>query len=85
VINVTSLKIGDIVARKSYGLDTPFVIKNITRDDKGRPVYVLKGLLYRIEADCFGDDLLRQNTRYTYTIEAWKLQTGTSRPTSPKP
>lgn len=55
------LKIGDIVARKSYGGDVYFKITDII--DKGdKRVFVLKGLLHRIEADSVEDDLIIQDT-----------------------
>jgi spore coat assembly protein len=61
-----SFRVGDIVARKSYGGDIPFVIESISRDENGKPVYVLKGLVYRIEADASEDDLVRPNPKYVY-------------------
>ncbi len=60
-----NLKTGDIVARKSYGNDIHFVITNIYNQDDGKTIYVLKGLLYRIQADAEGDDLIKQNPFYT--------------------
>ncbi|HHW48287.1 MAG TPA: sporulation peptidase YabG [Clostridiaceae bacterium] len=61
-----TFKVGDIVARKSYGGDIPFVISSITQDENGKPVYILKGLVYRIEADAREDDLVRPNLKYVY-------------------
>jgi len=55
------LQVGSIVTRKSYGGDVHFKITNIITNDDGKPVYVLKGLLYRLEADSSGDDLLFQD------------------------
>ena len=60
------LKVGDIVARKSYGGDIPFTIINIISDKREKPVYILRGLLHRIEADSHSDDLIKQNPRYAY-------------------
>jgi spore coat assembly protein len=54
-------KVGDIVSRKSYGNDIHFLIKDILYTEDQKPVYVLKGLLYRIEADSDGSDLSVQN------------------------
>ncbi len=54
---------GEIVARKSYGGDIPFKIAGIIRDANGRPVYLLKGLFTRLEADAYEDDLMKQDNR----------------------
>lgn len=62
-----NFQVGDIVARKSHGGDIYFRIVDIINKDSGKPVYILKGLMYRIEADSDGDDLVRQdphNVRY---------------------
>lgn len=56
-----AFKIGDIVARKSYGGDVYFRIADIAARSDGKKVYTLKGLLYRIEADSSEDDLVAQN------------------------
>ncbi len=55
------LKVGDIVARKSYGGDVFFRIENIVKRNDGKKVYSLRGLLYRIEADSSEDDLIMQD------------------------
>ena len=52
-----SLKIGDYVARKSYGGDISFQISDIMVSRNGRRIYVLKGMLYRIIADSDEYDL----------------------------
>lgn len=50
------LKIGDIVARKSYGCDVFFKVVNIEkREDEN--IITLKGISYRIEADAPESDL----------------------------
>lgn len=72
-------KVGDIVVRKSYGGDIPFVINKITKDENNDFVYHLSGLIYRIEADSKGDDLLKQdpkkvqadNDRYMYRVSRY--------------
>lgn len=51
------LKIGDIVARKSYGGDIYFKVTDMKEVD-GKKIILLKGLSYRIEADAPEDDLL---------------------------
>ncbi|MCX7748946.1 MAG: sporulation peptidase YabG [Clostridia bacterium] len=56
-----NFKIGDIVARNSYGGDVHFVISDIIKRNDGKKVYVLRGLLYRIQADSTGEDLIIQN------------------------
>ena len=50
------LKIGDIVARKSYGYDMFFKVVDIT-DVDGDRIVTLKGISYRIEADAPESDL----------------------------
>lgn len=56
-----TFKVGDIVARKSYGNDIHFVITGINKESTGKTVCVLRGLLYRIQADAEASDLIRQN------------------------
>lgn len=51
------LKVGDIVARKSYGGDIYFKVTDI-RELDGEKVILLKGLSYRIEADAPETDLV---------------------------
>ena len=50
------VKKGDIVARKSYGKDIIFYVKNIISNPKG-DIAILCGVLERIEADCYVEDL----------------------------
>lgn len=54
-----SLKIGDIVARKSYGQDVFFKVVNI-KNIGGENIITLKGITYRIEADAPESDLVLQ-------------------------
>lgn len=61
-----NFRIGDIVTRKSYGGDILFRISDILNRLDQKPVYVLKGLLYRIDADSGGDDLVKQDRNYVY-------------------
>jgi spore coat assemly protein len=63
---VVNFRIGDIVARKSYGGDVYFVISDIRNIGSGKPAYILRGVLYRITADAQGDDLVRQSPINTY-------------------
>lgn len=56
-------KIGDFVARKSYGGDITFKITDIKDNTRGSTKYVLKGLVYRIQADSDSDDLMLQDSR----------------------
>lgn len=58
---MSNIKVGDIVARKSHGGDVYFKVTDIINTNGGKPVYVLKGLMYRIEADSDEDDLVKQN------------------------
>lgn len=54
------LKVGDIVARKSYGLDVFFKVIAI-KDNGKEKIVTLKGISYRIEADAPESDLIVQN------------------------
>ena len=56
-----SLRIGDVVARKSYGGDINFKIADISSRSNGKRTYVLKGMLFRIMADSDEDDLEWKN------------------------
>lgn len=60
---MNNFEVGDIVARKSYGGDTYFRITDIVKNQKGHPVYILRGLLQRIEADCVAADLTKHDQR----------------------
>lgn len=53
---MNKIKKGDIVARKSYGKDITFVVKNIINTKKEK-IAILKGMIERIEADSNLDDL----------------------------
>lgn len=56
-------KIGDIVARKSYGNDVYFRITDLAVKNDGSKVYHLRGIMYRIYADSHADDLILQHPR----------------------
>lgn len=71
------IKVGDIVARKSYGYDILFKVHEIaTKKDGSRTVY-LTGLNYRLFADAPESDLIlmpankinEENRRLEKTIE----------------
>ncbi|NLK87512.1 MAG: sporulation peptidase YabG [Clostridiaceae bacterium] len=53
---MSDLKVGDIVARKSYGYDIFFKVVDITGTGSER-IITLKGISYRIEADAPESDL----------------------------
>ena len=53
---MSEIKIGDIVARKSYGCDVFFKVVDISERD-GERILTLKGISYRIEADAPESDL----------------------------
>ncbi len=53
---MNKIKKGSIVARKSYGKDIIFVVKNIIDTNKGK-IAILEGLIDRIEADSSIEDL----------------------------
>ena len=44
---------------------SPFVVVDISHTASGQPIYVLKGLLYRIQADSLEDDLIKQDSSDT--------------------
>lgn len=54
-----SLKIGDIVARKSYNKDIFFKIESITETDSGEQLARLRGLDVRLYADSPVNDLIK--------------------------
>lgn len=58
---MSNLKIGDIVARKSYGQDIFFKVVDITYNGKEN-VATIKGIAYRIEADAPESDLVVQTS-----------------------
>ncbi|WP_042277280.1 sporulation peptidase YabG [[Clostridium] dakarense] len=51
------MKIGDIVARKSYNKDIIFKIVGFSVDEDNHKMAVLKGVAFRIIADAYLDDL----------------------------
>lgn len=57
---MSGYKIGDIVARKSYGADVIFRITDIEKEGK-QIKYIMKGINYRIIADANEGDLVLQN------------------------
>ncbi len=59
------LKIGDIVARKSYGSDILFKVTNIKKSGSEN-IITLKGISYRIEADAPEADLVIQSDQRIY-------------------
>jgi len=62
---MSMLKIGDIVTRKSHGQDIYFIVTDIQNKDSSKPVYILRGLFYRIIVDAFEDDLVKKDSRST--------------------
>ncbi|TYQ14948.1 UNVERIFIED_CONTAM: spore coat assembly protein [Acetivibrio alkalicellulosi] len=60
---MTIFNIGDMVVRKSHGQDICFTITDIKSDSRSKPVYVLRGIFYRIEADAYEEDLLKEDYR----------------------
>ena len=51
------MKIGDIVARKSYNRDIIFKIVGFNIDSRNEKYAILKGIAFRIIADSYLDDL----------------------------
>ncbi|HHX17443.1 MAG TPA: sporulation peptidase YabG [Clostridium sp.] len=60
---MTTLKIGDIVSRKSYGSDILFKVVDIKKDGNNK-IAVLNGLCFRLEADAPETDLVIRNEEY---------------------
>jgi len=56
-IIMAGIQLGDVVARKSYGLDVIFRVKSIYQDKDGRTIAVIKGLDVRLLADAPIEDL----------------------------
>ena len=54
---------GDIVGRKSYGKDILFSVKNIIDTPKGKLI-ILRGIIDRIEADSYIEDLEKMDKNY---------------------
>lgn len=54
---MNNLKIGDIVARKSYGCDIKFKITRF-KEEAGERLAILKGVEYRLVADAPESDLI---------------------------
>lgn len=54
---MAGIRIGDVVARKSYGCDTLFKVANIQEARNGERIMTLKGIDFRIEADSPESDL----------------------------
>lgn len=52
-------KLGDIVARKSYGYDILFKVVDVKKSGK-EDIITLKGIAYRIQADAPESDLVLQ-------------------------
>lgn len=53
------IKVGDIVARRSYGYDILFKVCDMTADREGTRTIYLKGLSYRLFADAPESDIIK--------------------------
>lgn len=62
VKTLTNFKVGDIVARKSYGEDVFFKITCIEPGEENN-IITLKGITYRLEADAIESDLVVQSDK----------------------
>lgn len=54
---MNKIKKDDIVGRISYGKDILFKVENIINTNKGNKIAILKGIIIRIEADAYLEDL----------------------------
>jgi len=52
------IKIGDVVARKSYNYDIFFIVDKIIQNENARKTAILKGITSRIVADAYVNDLI---------------------------
>ncbi len=59
--NITLIKKGDIVARKSYNKDIIFIVNRIIKLTNGQGYAILKGVTVRIEADAPLEDIEKVN------------------------
>lgn len=66
---MADLKIGDVVARKSYGSDILFKVVDIKKED-GKKIVTLQGLCYRLEADAPESDLILQSESFVRDYNA---------------
>ncbi len=57
---MAEIKVGDIVARKSYGSDILFKVVKVDARCLEKK-YILKGINYRLEADAPEDDIVIQS------------------------
>jgi spore coat assembly protein len=62
-MGVSEIKIGDLVARKSYNCDVLFKVTDIINQSGRGKVYIIKGVNMRILADAPGEDLALQSDR----------------------
>lgn len=53
---MNDIKKGDIVGRKSYGMDIIFIVKSVIQTNKGK-IAILRGIVERVEADSDIEDL----------------------------
>jgi len=58
---------GSIVVRKSHGQDIYFTVIDVLNKDSATPLYVLRGMFYRIIADAYEDDLIIKDYRNAIT------------------
>lgn len=59
------IKKGDIVGRISYGKDILFYVDRIIKTKIGKSYAILRGVLYRIEADAELEDLEKMDKDFT--------------------
>ena len=52
------MKVGDIVARKSYNQDIIFKVMGFSKDANNKKIVLLKGVAFRLLADAYMDDLV---------------------------
>lgn len=67
---MSNLKVGDIVARKSYGCDIFFKVASI-QNNGTENIVTIKGITYRIQADALESDLIVQSDK---SIDEYNLK-----------
>lgn len=54
---------GSVVVRKSHGQDIYFTVIDVQNKDSAKPLYILRGMFFRIIADAYEDDLIKKDYR----------------------
>lgn len=77
---MSKFNIGDLVARKSYGKDVYFAVKDIIYRRRMSPLYILKGVIHRLLADSTAGDLEGLSTEEVEDTKARFLRSASIHP-----